>query len=130
MQRSPSRKRRFTSEAFILPFSLPNFHVHTVTAYAILRMRGVPIGKRDYEGQLRTRSAQIIAPSDRKSRFSKIFPRKMRFFRSFFAALFGLFQPETLIPKREIHVFAKPCEPTAGHHKNRGVWKTALNPAV
>ncbi|THD70660.1 DUF1993 family protein, partial [Phenylobacterium sp.] len=26
-----------------------------VTAYDILRMRGVPIGKRDYEGQLRIR---------------------------------------------------------------------------
>jgi hypothetical protein len=26
-----------------------------VTAYDILRTRGVPLGKRDYEGQLRTR---------------------------------------------------------------------------
>jgi len=26
-----------------------------VTAYDILRMRGVPLGKRDYEGQLRIR---------------------------------------------------------------------------
>jgi hypothetical protein len=46
----------FTSETFILSFSLPNFHFHAVTAYDILRWRGVPIGKRDYEGQLRTRS--------------------------------------------------------------------------
>jgi len=29
------------------------FHFHAVTAYDILRMKGVPIGKRDYEGQLR-----------------------------------------------------------------------------
>lgn len=45
----------FTSETFLLSFLLPNFHFHAVTAYDILRTRGVPIGKRDYEGQLRTR---------------------------------------------------------------------------
>ncbi|HEY2408334.1 MAG TPA: DUF1993 domain-containing protein [Polyangiaceae bacterium] len=48
------RRLAFTAEAFILSFSLPNFHFHAVTAYDILRSRGVPIGKRDYEGQLRT----------------------------------------------------------------------------
>jgi hypothetical protein len=46
----------FTSETFLLSFSLPNLHFHAVTAYDILRMRGVPLGKRDYEGRLRTRS--------------------------------------------------------------------------
>ena len=45
------------SETFLLSFSLPNFHFHAVTAYDILRTRGVPLGKRDYEGQLRTRPA-------------------------------------------------------------------------
>ncbi|HUO12811.1 MAG TPA: DUF1993 domain-containing protein [Caulobacteraceae bacterium] len=50
------RRLRFTPETFILSFSLPNFHFHAVTAYDILRSRGVPIGKRDYEGQLRTRT--------------------------------------------------------------------------
>jgi hypothetical protein len=49
------RRLAFTSETFILSFSLPNFHFHAVTAYDILRMRGVPLGKRDYEGRLRTR---------------------------------------------------------------------------
>jgi hypothetical protein len=49
------RRLAFTSETFILSFSLPNFHFHAVTAYDILRMKGVPLGKRDYEGQLRTR---------------------------------------------------------------------------
>jgi uncharacterized protein len=49
------RKLAFTSETFLLSFALPNFHFHAVTAYDILRMRGVPIGKRDYEGRLRTR---------------------------------------------------------------------------
>ena len=50
------RKLAFTSETLILSFSLPNFHFHTVTAYDILRSNGVPLGKRDYERQLRTRS--------------------------------------------------------------------------
>ena len=51
------RRLAFTSETFILSFSLPNFHFHAVTAYDILRTRGVPLGKRDYEGRLRTRPA-------------------------------------------------------------------------
>lgn len=51
------RRLAFTAETFILSFSLPNFHFHAVTAYDILRSRGVPIGKRDYEGMLRTLSA-------------------------------------------------------------------------
>ena len=46
-----------TRMSFLLSFSLPNFHFHAVTAYDILRSRGVPIGKRDYEGRLRTRPA-------------------------------------------------------------------------
>lgn len=49
------RQLAFTTEEFILSFSLPNFHFHAVTAYALLRSHGVPIGKRDYEGPLRTR---------------------------------------------------------------------------
>ena len=50
------RKLAFTSETLILSFSLPNFYFHAVTAYDILRTRGVPLGKRDYEGRLRTRT--------------------------------------------------------------------------
>ena len=50
------RRLAFMAETFILSFALPNFHFHAVTAYDILRTRGVPIGKRDYEGRLRTRS--------------------------------------------------------------------------
>ncbi len=41
------RRLAFTSETLILSFSLPNFHFHAVTAYDILRSRGVPLGKRD-----------------------------------------------------------------------------------
>jgi len=48
------RQHAFTSETFLLSFSLPNFYFHAVTAYGILRSRGVPLGKRDYEGRLRT----------------------------------------------------------------------------
>ncbi|MEO0409826.1 MAG: DUF1993 domain-containing protein [Cyanobacteria bacterium P01_A01_bin.135] len=34
--------------AYIHDFLMPNFYFHLVTAYDILRMSGVPIGKRDY----------------------------------------------------------------------------------
>jgi hypothetical protein len=50
------RRLAFTAETYILSFALPNFHFHAVTAYDILRTRGVPIGKRDYEGALRIRT--------------------------------------------------------------------------
>jgi len=46
-----------TPETYLLTYSLPNFYFHTVTAYNILRTRGVPIGKGDYEGRLRARPA-------------------------------------------------------------------------
>jgi uncharacterized protein len=50
-----ARTLAFTPETFLLSYSLPNFHFHAATAYAILRTQGVPIGKRNYEGELRTR---------------------------------------------------------------------------
>lgn len=43
----------FTAENFILSFSLPNLNFHTTTAYDILRMKGVPLGKGDYLGKMR-----------------------------------------------------------------------------
>ena len=43
----------FTAENFALSFSLPNFYFHATTAYDILRMRGVPIGKLDFLGTLK-----------------------------------------------------------------------------
>ena len=46
----------FTGEGFLLTFSLPNFHFHATTAYDILRMKGVPLGKRDYIGRLRMKT--------------------------------------------------------------------------
>ena len=47
----------FTAEDFLLSFSQPNFYFHANMAYAILRGRGVPIGKIDYLGQLRFQRA-------------------------------------------------------------------------
>nr|QQZ51315.1 DUF1993 family protein [Phenylobacterium glaciei] len=35
---------------------LPNLHFHATTAYDILRMQGVPLGKRDYLGGLRLKA--------------------------------------------------------------------------
>ena len=43
----------FTAEDFLLSFSQPNFYFHATTAYAILRAKGVPVGKLDYLGKLR-----------------------------------------------------------------------------
>jgi hypothetical protein len=43
----------FTNPDFLLTFSLPNFYFHATTAYDILRAKGVPIGKRDFLGQMR-----------------------------------------------------------------------------
>ncbi|HEX8056458.1 MAG TPA: DUF1993 domain-containing protein [Novosphingobium sp.] len=51
------RTLALTPETYLLTYTLPNFYFHVVTAYDILRTRGVPIGKGDYEGQLRIRPA-------------------------------------------------------------------------
>lgn len=47
----------FTAEGFLLSFSKPNLYFHATTAYDILRMKGVPLGKRDYLGQLQVKGA-------------------------------------------------------------------------
>ena len=44
----PNRTLKFTARDFLFTFSLPNFHFHVVTAYALLRAAGVPLGKMDY----------------------------------------------------------------------------------
>jgi hypothetical protein len=43
----------FTAEDFLLSFSQPNFYFHAATAYDILRMKGVEVGKRDFLGRMR-----------------------------------------------------------------------------
>ena len=42
----------FTAENFVLSFALPNLYFHATTAYDILRMKGVPLSKRDFLGPL------------------------------------------------------------------------------
>lgn len=44
----PNRVMNFTAKAFLLTFSMPNFMFHVTTAYALLRSKGVPIGKTDF----------------------------------------------------------------------------------
>ncbi len=43
----------FWAEDFLLSFSQPNFYFHASMAYAILRAKGVPVGKIDFLGKLR-----------------------------------------------------------------------------
>lgn len=38
--------------------AMPNFYFHATTAYAILRHNGVPLGKSDFIGSMRTGAAQ------------------------------------------------------------------------
>ena len=47
------REMPFTTDNFLLSFSLPNVYFHATTTYSILRHLGVPPGKLDYLGQLR-----------------------------------------------------------------------------
>ncbi len=50
------RRMEFTAENFLLSFSLPNFYFHATTAYAIMRMKGVQIGKMDFMGRPRMKT--------------------------------------------------------------------------
>ncbi len=50
-----------TGEEYVADFLLPNFYFHVVTAYAILRSVGVPLGKRDYMLHLLPRVSQGAA---------------------------------------------------------------------
>lgn len=45
----------FAAEDFLLSFSQPNFYFHATTAYDVLRMKGLEIGKRDFNGRVRKR---------------------------------------------------------------------------
>jgi hypothetical protein len=44
-------ERYFCGESFLLIFSQPNFYFHVITAYNILRMSGMEIGKSDFHGR-------------------------------------------------------------------------------
>jgi hypothetical protein len=49
-------KMPFAAEGFLMSFSIPNLFFHATTAYDILRMKGVPLGKRDFMGPLRLKT--------------------------------------------------------------------------
>jgi len=51
-----SNRLPFVAENFFMSFSLPNLHFHATTAYDILRMKGAPLGKRDYLAQVRVKT--------------------------------------------------------------------------
>lgn len=42
----------FTAENFLLSFAQPNFYFHATTAYDVLRMKGVSLGKMVFLGRL------------------------------------------------------------------------------
>lgn len=44
----PNNSFTFTGSDYVLGFAIPNFYFHVTTAYAILRHKGVPLGKRDF----------------------------------------------------------------------------------
>ena len=53
MVKAGQAELKFTGQSYLLTFALPNFFFHAVTAYDILRHKGVPLGKRDFMGPLR-----------------------------------------------------------------------------
>ncbi len=44
------KERKFTGQAYLLNYALPQFFFHITTTYAILRHNGLEVGKRDYMG--------------------------------------------------------------------------------
>lgn len=50
--RFPGVELNFEGAGYLTSFALPNFYFHLSMAYALLRQAGVPLGKRDFLGQL------------------------------------------------------------------------------
>jgi uncharacterized protein len=50
---TPSGDIPFTGSAYVHGFAVPNFFFHLSMAYALLRMKGVPLGKLDFLGAIR-----------------------------------------------------------------------------
>jgi uncharacterized protein len=46
-----TRELTFTGQRYLLHWAIPNFTFHCTTAYDILRLNGVEIGKADFIGQ-------------------------------------------------------------------------------
>lgn len=51
------RLMEFTGQNFLMSFSQPNLYFHAATFYDILRMKGVPLSKRDFLGAPRIEAA-------------------------------------------------------------------------
>ena len=52
----------YVAERFLMSFSQPNFYFHVTTAYALMRVAGMDIGKSDYLGVLQTQDNQCNEP--------------------------------------------------------------------
>jgi uncharacterized protein len=50
IQAGTPRERKFTGQAYLLHYGLPQFFFHATTTYALLRHNGIEIGKRDFMG--------------------------------------------------------------------------------
>jgi hypothetical protein len=50
---TPSGDIPFIGSSYVHGFAIPNFFFHLSMAYALLRMKGVPVGKRDFLGAIR-----------------------------------------------------------------------------
>ena len=50
------RTLTFTGLVYLVHFVLPNFYFHATTSYAILRMMGAELGKRDFMGAMRMKT--------------------------------------------------------------------------
>ncbi len=48
----PKRTLVFSGKDYLFGFAIPNFFFHVTTGYAILRHKGVPVGKMDYLGKV------------------------------------------------------------------------------
>jgi hypothetical protein len=46
----PGGEMKFLGQPYVTGFAVPNFYFHLTTAYGLLRLAGVPLGKRDYMG--------------------------------------------------------------------------------
>lgn len=44
----PNGALTFTGQSYVTDFALPNFFFHVTMAYALMRMKGVPLGKMDF----------------------------------------------------------------------------------
>ena len=44
------KEKRFSGQAYLLTYGLPQFFFHVTTTYALLRHNGIEVGKRDYMG--------------------------------------------------------------------------------